>query len=187
MAFPVLAAISWGKLLKKAAPYLIIILLLFGIYLYGSSNGANKVQTKWDAEKAQDAERIANLKEQIFKMSFAHAQETRRITNALANAEKEYAVSINSIRSSSAEQLRKSSERAGIYQYHAQAGADQQRSLASHAAELDRTLTEGRSLVEEFAVTLRQRDTQLIGLGQQILNDRKLIEEAGNNNNGTVN
>ena len=75
------------------------------------------------------------------------------------------------------DRLHESDSRAGTYQRLSQGAAAERASLASYAAQLDRSLTEGRSLVRELRETVRLRDEQLIVLGKQLENDRSLLQK----------
>lgn len=171
------------KLLSKGWPYLLlgVVLFLLGSWLYhsGSVNGANAVQVKWDAEKKAYAAEIEKLKTGYAALESEHRAETTRITHELAEADKKYEVAIANAKSDYANRLRNSEDRAAVYKRQAQSGAAESQRLASHAAELDRSLEEGRSLVRELRTTLGLRDEQLKALGEQILNDRKLLNSDG--------
>ena len=170
------------KPILKVAPYLLATLVLFllGSWIYnsGSKYGASVVQAKWDSAKEQDRQKIDDLKQEYDDKEEAHRTENRMITHELAEAQKSYEVALAEQRAEYDRRLQLSSNRAAIYQRQAESGAAQCRSLASHAARLDQTLEEGRSLVRELRDTLGLRDRQLILLGQQILNDRVLLNEG---------
>lgn len=173
------------KLFLKALPYLVIagVLFLLGSKIYdaGSTYGASVVQGKWDEQSRQDALEIKRLEAVIEQKEVEHRAENTRITHELAEAQKTHEVALAEQRAEYDRRLQLSSNRAAIYQRQAESGAAQCRSLASHAARLDQTLEEGRSLVRELRDTLGLRDRQLILLGQQILNDRVLLNEGESN------
>lgn len=170
------------KLLLKALPYLagVVLLFLLGswIYVSGSKHGASVVQAQWDEQQKADAQAIQALRDEYALKEEAHRIENRKITHELAEAQKTYEVTLAEQRAEYDRRLQLSTNRAAIYQRQAESGAAQCRSLASHAARLDQTLEEGRSLVRELRDTLGLRDRQLILLGQQILNDRVLLNEG---------
>lgn len=63
-----------------------------------------------------------------------------------------------------------------MYRRKAEAGEAESRDLANHAAELDRSIVEGKRVAAELAATVRLRDEQLILLGSQIKADRAILE-----------
>lgn len=170
------------KYLIKALPYLVVALGLYllgsWIYASGSAHGASVVQAQWDKRQRADDQAIQALKDEYDSKEEAHRTKNRIITHELAEAQKSYEVALAEQRAEYDRRLQLSSNRAAIYQRQAESGAAQCRSLASHAARLDQTLEEGRSLVRELRDTLGLRDRQLILLGQQILNDRVLLNEG---------
>lgn len=170
------------KPILKVAPYLLATLVLFllGSWIYnsGSKYGASIVQAKWDSAKEQDRQKIYDLKQKYDDKEETHRAKNQRINHELAEAKRAYEVALAEQRAEYDRRLQLSSNRAAIYQRQAESGAAQCRSLASHAARLDQTLEEGRSLVRELRDTLGLRDRQLILLGQQILNDRVLLNEG---------
>lgn len=173
---------SIGKKLKKYWVYIVGIVLaivcLWMLYSLGFKNGEEKIQKLWDADVAAYEATMDELQKQMVFNEQMHREETRNLTDALANAKKDHAVALATLNAEHKLRLRESSERAGIYQYQAQAGAVEQRGLASHAAKLDLAVVEGIRLVNEFAATIRLRDAQLIQLGEQIKADRKLIGDT---------
>lgn len=154
--------------------------LMWGVFSLGSSHGQSKVQTKWDKQKAADAAMVAKEKKKIASEEAIHRQNDRKTSNELANLKASYGADIARINGNNALRLRDSNDRAAMYRSQAKAGAAERASLASHAAELDRSLTAGIGLVEEFRATLELRDGQIRGLASQIINDRQLISGSGN-------
>lgn len=74
-------------------------------------------------------------------------------------------------------ELRKSEQRAEVYKRYAESDSTKQRALASHTAQLDRSLTEGRELVRELTETIRVRDAQLRSLGIYIQERTNVYEQ----------
>ena len=64
--------------------------------------------------------------------------------------------------------MRNHQERAELYKRKAEGSEVERGSLASHAAELDRSLEEGRRVVKDLRTTVEQRDTELILLGTHL-------------------
>lgn len=131
-----------------------------------------QMEKQWQAEladlqlKKESAEReykitLDDLNDRITTTQATHKQ-------AIAGLARDYA-----------DRVRKSENRAQAYYDMSQAGASESTALAAHAAELDRTVEEGRYLVAELRETLGQRDKELIQLGEalianhQLHNDRK--------------
>lgn len=180
-----MATFSWKKVLLKVLPYAAAILAvlgaIWGVYHLGSKDGSHKVQTKWDAQKAADTianqKALTKLREDAAKKETTHQLESQRISDELADANQKYASTVAALDAGFHQRLHNSEQRATYYQHLSTAGTAQQEYLASHAAELDRSLEEGRRLVQELAATVGQRDAQNRALGQQILTDRSLIGE----------
>lgn len=181
-----LPAISWGKLLVKASPYLLGVAVLGGVYYLGSQSGQEKIQKKWDTEVAAYKDSMDKMERQLLINEQKNRNEVRILNDELASNEKKYSTSLGVLRSQYNGSLLQSRERASVYQAQSQAGAAQCSSLASHAAQLDRSLTEGRSLVGEFRITLEQRDAQLRAVSSQLIADRKLIGDNNEESAGRV-
>lgn len=156
----------------------VICLVLFCIYSVGKSAGMGAVQKKWDEQVKLDKERIATLKEEIRSQEHEHQIETTRITDELAQAKQKHTEELAAQQRYFDSRLLNSDKRANYYQRQAQGSAAERNDLASHAAQLDRSLEEGRQLVRELGETLRLREQELISLGQQILADRKLFDDG---------
>lgn len=171
--------IAWGRLLLKTLPYGIAVLTAFavvwGIYSIGSKNGAARVQANWNIEKLANEKALTKLRNEMAARELTHRQETQRISDDLAEANQKHAATVAAIDAQFSQRLHNSEQRATYYQRMSDSGPAQCSNLAGHAAKLDRSLEEGRRLVQEFGATLRQRDAQLTALGQQILTDRALI------------
>ena len=87
-----------------------------------------------------------------------------------------YEKTIVDIQRDATKRLLASEARGEVYRRKAEGSPSQCNSLASYAAQFDRALEEGRSLEQEYRATLEQRDRELILLGNQIKEDRKLYE-----------
>lgn len=169
----------WSKILKFGLPVLFLAGFVWGIYSLGSEAGANRIQKEWDASKAKDAKLVAEEKARLAKNEQAHRAADGKIVNELATLKQTYTGDIARIRGDNALRLRDSEQRAALYKAQAEAGSTERAGLASYAAQLDRSLSEGIGLVEELQGTLELRDGQIRSLGAQILNDRKLIDGSG--------
>lgn len=172
------------KKLRKYLPYILAAVLtaviFYVIYNHGYTNGANAKQLAWNNEKAQYEKTLKDMQDQMTQNENEHRLEQSRISSDLAEANKKHAVALATVRAEYASRLRDSSERASIYQRQAQAGTVEQRGLASHTAKLDLALVEGIALVRELTETIGLRDQQLILVGEQIQNDRRLIGDGTN-------
>lgn len=156
------------------------LLLLFAgsvsLYLLGSHSGAKEVQLEWDLEKAGRDAVTSVLKERNKHLETESVRLSEENTERLKANEKAYQDALATARTEYDKRLRLSEGRAGIYRQQAEGSASERERLASHAAELDRTLEQGRSLVRELRETLGLRDSQIEALSNQIRTDRKLLE-----------
>ncbi len=163
-------------------------MILFGTYNLGYNKGKFNVQAKWDSAelKRKNAETLV-MKDNSVKET-QHGTKGQEISNDLTELEKIHERTIAVITSDHDKRLRISEQRAKVFESMSKASAFEQASLASHAAQLDRSLEEGRQLVGEFGQTLKLRDGQIRLLGAQIQSDRKLIGSGitdGNTENAT--
>lgn len=163
-------------LISKGWPYLLVVALAATIYFWGSSNGQDKVQAKWDAQKVQDKKAYDKLKGEYDVLNRQHSYEVGVLTSRLQSASQAHEDELARLNDVYASRLQQSGQRAEVYKRQAEAGTFECRSLASHAARLDESLEQGRQLVEELRSTVRLRDNQLIELGNQIRADRKLLQ-----------
>ena len=177
-----LAGLTWKKLGLKALPYILVLAAVIGtvwaIYSSGFTSGAESIQSKWNIEKLENEKALTRLREDAHLREQVHQQETQRISNDLAQANQKHAVAVATLDAEFAKRLSNSEQRATHYQRMSNSDAAERANLASHAAKLDRSLEEGRRLVQELAATVEQRDAQLRALAQQLLSDRVL---AGGN------
>ena len=169
-------------LIRKAAPYLLVLAVMVGtswwLFDQGYDSGVTEIRGKWDAEKVEHKKAMDKLRVEYATLEANNRVSNQRNSDELAEQDKAHAVAIARLESQYSDRLQLSEQRALRYQRQAQGGAVEQANLASHAAELDRTLEAGRRLVAELTETLRQRDAQLKALGVQLNNDRKLLEES---------
>ena len=170
--------ISW-EVAKRVIPWVTGIVLVGALFFWirhdAYSDGAEHVQKQWDSEKATYKKAIDTLKEQYATLEGKVRIENQRNSDELAQKETAHAVALAQLNVEFAGRMQLAEQRASRYQRQAQGGAVEQASLARHAAELDRSLEEGRRLVAELSTTLRRRDDQLRAVSQQLINDRKLL------------
>lgn len=182
-AIPAIATMSPGtvKLLRNLGVGLLVLVVLglLGAFVYskGEHAGEQKIQAAWDLDtKARDTA-ITNLRlEYAGKLALANSEKDR-ISNDLVKTRESSAAAIAALGRVHGQRLLRSTERASVYQRLSEAGPTERSGLASHAAELDRSLEEGRSLVAELGITLGQREQEIRLLGQQITSDRKVMGE----------
>ena len=163
-------------LISKGWPYLLVVALGATIYFWGSNNGQDKIQAKWDSQKVEDQKAYNKLKGEYDVLNRQHSYETGLLTSRLQAASQAHEDELARLNVVYASRLQQSNKRAEIYKRQAEAGTFECRNLASHAARLDESLEQGRQLVEELRSTVRLRDSQLIELGNQIKADRKLLQ-----------
>ena len=164
------------ELLKYAAVSFAVVFIVGECVLLGVKHGESTINAKWQKEKRETAEALLVLNGKIKQQEFGHRQETTRIDEQLRKTEDRYEEATSALVAERTQRLRQSDQRAATYAAQAQAGSDQCRSVAGHAAELDRSLEEGRGLVGELKEALGRRDDQLRLLGAQINNDRSLLD-----------
>lgn len=164
------------KLLMAGAVALAFGLSYYMTYLVGHDNGANEVQVLCDEAEEKRMAEVNRLKGEIAQLQKQHAKVQEELTLELETATDNFLDALVSAHAEFAERLSASDKRAGVYQRQARGSAAEQERLARHAAELDRSLEEGRGLVRELGATLRQREVTIRALGGIILNDRTLLE-----------
>lgn len=167
------------EIVKRFGPWVILILgLAVSVYLIRDSGydaGSADVQAKWDSEKEAHAKAMRSLQDKYATLEAKVRTDNQRNSDELAAQETAHAVALAQLNQHFAERMLKSDKRASYYERLAKGGAAQQADLARHAAELDRSLEEGRRVVAELSETVRQRDNQCRALGNQLVNDRSLF------------
>lgn len=156
------------------------LLAAIGIFFLGSwvgcHQGKQEIQLQWEQDKRATRELYDQINLMYGAQEVLHQKEMEKISHELAEAKQHHQNDLDGLRFAYEQRLLQSESRAATYRHQAEAGAASCRDLASHAARLDRSLEEGRGLVREFGAALRLRERELILLGQQILNERKLLE-----------
>ena len=170
-------------LVKVGVPILIalgVILLLYGIgvsiYSTGKQAGIDKVSKEWTQEKLAYQDEILRIKTLNAGLEQDFENREAEVNKELRNVKASYERTLASNASEHAARLRNHQERADLYERKAQGSEVERRGLASHAAELDRSLEEGRQLVQELRTVVELRDSQLTEVGQQLLQTRALLE-----------
>ena len=159
---------------------LLSLVLLSGIKCHSSikESGREEVRAEWAAEKEATRLMVEELQAKLASQSEQHRKEQREIADEIAATQLLHERSLAELRATYDGRVRNSEARAELYRRQAQGGSTERDHLANHAAQLDRTLEEGRLLVAELRETLGLRDKSLILLGQQITADRELLEET---------
>ena len=153
----------------------VVVAALAGTYYVGKNAGENKVNLAWAKEKKELSDEVTRLNIKIKDDLFIYMNDVKENTKQLRDAKANYEKSLTDLRTASLVRVQQSEKRADVYKRMSEGAESERGSLASHAAKLDRSLEEGRLLVAELQATIRQRDSELISLGSQILTDRKLI------------
>lgn len=164
------------KVLVVGAIALAIGLSYYQTHKLGVIAGASEVQEQWDEAEKKRGEQISKLEGQYSELESLHKKREEELTNELTLANAQHEDELSRYRSDYAGRLQLSEQRASVYKRQANGSASEQQRLARHAAELDRSLEEGRHLVRELGQTLKQREVTIRALGGIILNDRTLLE-----------
>lgn len=144
-------------------------------FKYGEYTGSTEVSAEWKKENDNRDNAYTALEKKNASEREAHQQREKELGDELATTNETFQATLDDYRTEFAGRLLSSETRAGVYQRQANGSAIEQQRLARHAAELDRSLEEGRALVRELGETLGQRDRTIHALGQIILNDRTLF------------
>lgn len=166
-------------LYKLGAPILAAALFVGGCSLLvkiGKMQGAAEIQSLWDKDAEARKEVIDKLQGRYDLLQSEHKSKVEELTNELQTSTDKFQTTLNGYRLDYDKRMQLATNRAGVYQRQAQGTAAERDSLAEHAARLDRSLEEGRSLVRELRATLGQREVTIRSLGGIILSDRTLLE-----------
>lgn len=154
--------LTWLSKNKTLIFILITSISIYISYYFGYSAGS-------DARLKEYQENIISLQESFRVKENEWNKKNTEISLQLADAKKEYEESISSLTGSFNDKLRQSEARASIYRSQASSSESERRSLASHAAKLDRCLTEGQQVVRELRSTVELRDKQIKLLGDELI------------------
>lgn len=166
---------------KKILPYILTTLgfcsVVVIIFLFGSNYGSNKITSKWNQEKLEYSKRMnAALasKAEAEKL----AQKTVTISeDKLNEAKTQFTASLNAVSADYDKRLLDSRTREGVYKRQAEGSSSEQQRLAVHAAELDRSLVEGKEVARQLAATVRLRDAEIIALANVIRAYETMLKE----------
>ena len=161
--------------------WVLILLALLGIlavpYVVGKNEGKFEVKAEWQKDKDATAEATQKLKDKVADLEQKNQTATTKVADELAQNQQKHAAALADLAADYTQRLLLSEGRAGVYRRQAQGSTAERDYLASHAAELDRSLEEGRSLVRELRQTVEQRDSTIRSLSKQIQADRQLLNE----------
>lgn len=149
---------------------------LFGIILMQYSLITGSYNAGYDACQSKYREEL--LKQQVENQQKEQAfnETINNLTVNLTETRIRYENTVNKLKSTHANELLKSEQRAELYKRYSEADKAKQRALAEHTARLDRSLTEGRELVKQLTEAIRIRDAQLRALGVYFQENAMLYE-----------
>lgn len=149
---------------------------LFGIILMQYSLITGSYNAGYDACQSKYREEL--LKQQVENQQKEQAfnETINNLTVNLTETRIRYENTVNRLKSTYANELLKSEQRAELYKRYSEADKAKQRALAEHTARLDRSLTEGRELVKQLTEAIRTRDAQLRALGVYFQENAMLYE-----------
>lgn len=164
-----------GKLFWAGVLAGLVVISYVYTYKTGENAGSNAVSLQWAEENGLRDAAYKKLEDENAAQQAVHTQRQKELSDELATSTAAFQATLDGYRTDYADRLQLATTRAGIYQRQARGSAVEQERLARHAAELDRSLEEGRALVRELGATVEQRDRTIQALGQLILNDRTLL------------
>jgi hypothetical protein len=142
----------------------------YTLYRHGYKVGFQDVQAEWRQREALLVKRVAELEAQ-------HTEKQKEVAHEAEILRKEHVADVASQRIVYEQRLSQSDRRAQVYRTQANACDASTRNLATHAANLDRSLEEGRGLVRELGSHLRFCENRVRLLGEVIKADRELMQE----------
>lgn len=137
-----------------------ICICCLGSYCYGYHEGKAKVTAKYTQEKVQYLNQISSLQLQYRAKETQYNEDLNKVKAEYAQAREDYIHTISQLKSSYSSRLQQSEQRAMLYQRKA-ADSKGCSALADLSGRLDRSLTEGISLVRELRDTIKLRDSQI--------------------------
>ncbi|MNO13163.1 hypothetical protein D3C76_27910 [compost metagenome] len=151
-------------------------------YKYGDVIGSRRVSAEWASDTEKRNKAINELQGKYNVLQDQHKAKVEELTRDLQKSADEHQVTLDGYRTDYDQRLQLATSRADVYQRKARGSASERDALAEHAAQLDRSLEEGRKLVREFGETVRQRDRTISALKQMVLIDRTLLTESSEPN-----
>ena len=153
--------------------FLLVLIVAIGLLVvscaWAYNSGARAASAKWDEYEQAFKEQIVLLERQNKDTEDAFKKELELLDDKIKKDSDEHQAAMERAGVEFAERLRKSEGRAKTYTDMSQASAAERERLAYHAAELDRTVEEGRHLVRELRETVGQRDREIESLAKLVL------------------
>ena len=131
-----------------------------GSCCYGYYSGKAKATTEYNQEKVQYLNQISSLQLQYRAKETQYNEDLNKVKAEYAQAREDYIHTISKLESSYSSRLQQSEQRAMLYQRKA-TDSKGCSTLADLSGRLDRSLTEGISLVRELRDTIKLRDSQI--------------------------
>lgn len=151
---------------------------LIGGYAVGHHQGAASVQQQWDKVKAKTAQAITTQVTTTREKETTHASQSTQAVDTYRAAQAS-ADAVAAARVADAERMQRGAEgRALRYRAMSEASAAERDRLASHAAQLDASLAEGRVVAEQLRAAVVERDGQIQLLADTIRADRQLFDPS---------
>lgn len=152
------------------------------IYQNGKQLGVSETMLAWQKQEKERNDiiddyrtEINDLKVKYEKQTVQHKMEITAIKVAAENDRR-------TIQRDYADRLLNADKRAGVYKRLSQSGESERIRLAEHAAKLDRSVEEGRSLLKEQQSAIAERDGIIGKLVAQLRALEQLNNSAGTNN-----
>lgn len=174
-----------GMVERFVIAFLVACLLIgsYGVtYKYGDVIGSRRVSAQWAADTEKRNKAMNQLQGKYNVLQSQHQAKVEELTRDLQTSAAEHQATLDGYRTDYDQRLQLATSRANVYQRKARGSEAERNALAEHAAQLDRSLEEGRKLVREFGETVRQRDRTISALKQMVLNDRTLLTESSEPN-----
>ena len=137
-----------------------IIAFCIGSYTAGYTEGKAKIEAKYALEKSDYLNQISSLQFKYRTKEQQYNEQLNKVKADYNQAREEYLHSISQLKSSYSSRLQQSEQRAMLYQHKA-SNNEGCSTLADISGRLDRSLTEGISLVRELRDTIKLRDSQI--------------------------
>lgn len=131
-----------------------------GSYIAGYNEGKSKLEARYAVEKSYYLNQISSLQFKYRTKEQQYNEHLNKVKAEYNQAREEYLHSISQLESSYSSRLQQSEQRAMLYQRKASDNGGCS-ALADISGRLDRSLTEGVSLVRELRDTIKLRDSQI--------------------------